>query len=128
MAKYLHTMVRITDPDRSRAFYEALGFEFRRDSPIVRNGELEATNYFFGMPGQEEELELTLNHDGRSYELGTAYGHIAIGVDDLDSTLEALARQGIEPEKPPYRVREGGSRLCFVRDPDQYRIEIIEHR
>jgi lactoylglutathione lyase len=126
MAKYLHTMYRIVDPERSRAFYEALGFEFRRDSPIVRNGELEATNYFFGMPGQEEELELTLNHDGRTYELGTGYGHIAIGVDDLDSTLEALARQGIEPEKPPYRVREGGSRLCFVRDPDQYRVEIIE--
>src|SRR6266849_3059301 len=126
MVKYLHTMVRITDPERSRAFYEALGFEFRRDSPIVRNGELEATNYFFGMPGQDEELELTFNHDGRTYELGTAYGHVAIGVDDLDSTLEALARQGIEPEKPPYRVREGGSRLCFVRDPDQYRIEIIE--
>jgi lactoylglutathione lyase len=126
MARYLHTMYRITDPERSRAFYEALGFEFRRDLPIVRDGELEATNYFFAMPGQEEELELTFNHDGRSYEQGTAYGHIAIGVDDLDSTLEALARQAIEPERPPYRVREGGSRLCFVRDPDQYRIEIIE--
>jgi lactoylglutathione lyase len=111
-------MVRITDPERSRGFYEALGFEFRRDLPIVRDGELEATNFFFGMPGQEEELELTFNHDGRSYELGTAYGHIAVGVDDLDGTLEQLAGQGIEPERPPYSVREGGSRLCFVQDPD----------
>src|SRR4029079_19015030 len=95
MAKYLHTMYRITDPERSRAFYEALGFEFRRESPIVRNGELEATNYFFGLPCQDVELELTLNHDGRTYEAGTGYGHIAIGVDDLDATLTMLAAQEI---------------------------------
>ena len=128
MARYLHTMVRVTDPARSRAFYEALGMEFRRDLDIVRDGELEATNYFLGFPGDDSELELTFNHDGRSYELGTAYGHIAIGVDDLDGTLGRLKEQGIEPEREPYRVREGGSRLCFVRDPDQYRVEIIEHR
>ena len=128
MARYLHTMYRITDPEKSRRFYEALGFEFRRELPIVRNGELEATNYFFGVPGQEEELELTFNHDGRTYELGTAYGHIALAVDDLDETLARLKEQGIEPEREPYRVREGGSRLCFVRDPDGYRIELIESR
>jgi lactoylglutathione lyase len=126
VSRFLHTMYRITDPERSRAFYEALGLEFRRDLPIVRNGELEATNYFFGFPGQEEELELTFNHDGRTYELGTAYGHIALGVGDLDSTLARLAEQGIEPEREPYRVREGGSRLTFVQDPDGYRIELIE--
>jgi lactoylglutathione lyase len=118
-------MVRITDLDRSRAFYEALGMELRRDLDIVRNGEKEATNYFFGFPGQDEELELTLNHDGRSYDVGTGYGHIAIGVDDLDATLASLKEQGIEPERPPYQVREGGSWLCFVRDPDDYRVEII---
>jgi lactoylglutathione lyase len=126
MLKFLHTMCRITDPERSRAFYEALGMEFRRDLDIVRDQELEATNYFFGFPGQEEELELTFNHDGRTYELGTAYGHIAIGVDDLDETLARLKEQGIEPEREPYRVREGGSRLAFVRDPDSYRVELIE--
>ncbi len=60
---------------------------------------------------------MTFNHDGRTYELGTGYGHIAIGVDDLDATLERLKAQGIEPEREPYRVREGGSLLCFVRDP-----------
>jgi lactoylglutathione lyase len=119
-------MYRITDPTRSRGFYEALGFESRRELPIVRNGELEATNYFFGIPGQDEELELTLNHDGRTYDLGDAYGHVALAVDDLDETLERLKEQGIEPEREPYRVREGGSRLCFVRDPDGYRIEILE--
>jgi lactoylglutathione lyase len=119
-------MVRITDPERSRAFYEALGFTFTGDFDIVRNGELEATNYFFSLGDAENVLELTYNHDGRTYELGTAYGHIAVGVEDLDGTLERLEEQGIEPERPPYSVREGGSRLCFVRDPDEYRIELIE--
>jgi lactoylglutathione lyase len=126
MATFLHTMVRITDPERSRAFYEALGFRFTRDMDIVRNGELEATNYFFSLGDGENVLELTYNHDGRTYELGTGYGHIAIGVDDLDGTLAQLEQQGIAPERPPYSVREGGSRLCFVRDPDDYRIELIE--
>jgi lactoylglutathione lyase len=126
MTRYLHTMYRITDPERSRAFYEALGFELRRDMDIVRNGEREATNYFFGIPGQDEELELTLNHDGRAYDHGTGYGHVALAVDDLDATLENLAGQGIEPEREPYRVREGGSRICFVQDPDGYRIELID--
>ncbi len=119
-------MVRITDPEASRRFYEALGFSFTRDLDIVRNGELEATNYFYSLGGAENVLELTYNHDGRTYDLGTAYGHIAIGVDDLDGTLAQLAEQGIEPERPPYSVREGGSRLCFVRDPNDYRIELIE--
>jgi lactoylglutathione lyase len=119
-------MYRITDPERSRAFYEALGLEFRRDMDIVRNGEKEATNYFYGVPGQDEELELTYNHDGRGYELGTGYGHIALAVDELDQTLTSLEEQGIEPEREPYRVREGGSRICFVRDPDGYRVELID--
>jgi lactoylglutathione lyase len=126
MTTFLHTMVRITDPDRSRAFYEALGFRFSRDLEIVRDGELEATNYFYSLGDQDGVLELTYNHDGRSYEMGTGYGHIAIGVDDLDATLAGLAEQGIEPERPPYTVREGGSRICFVRDPDCYRVELIE--
>ena len=125
-ATFLHTMVRITDPGRSRAFYEALGFTFDRELDIVRNGEKEATNYFFSMGGHDSVLELTYNHDGRTYDLGTGYGHIAIGVDDLGGTLRRLAEQGIEPEREPYRVREGGSRLCFVQDPDGYRVELIE--
>ncbi|MBV8395379.1 MAG: VOC family protein [Actinobacteria bacterium] len=126
MSHYLHTMYRITDPVRSRAFYEALGFTFSREMDIVRNGEKEATNYFFSMGDQRDVLELTFNHDGRTYEMGTGYGHIAIGVDDLDATLAALEQQDIRPEREPYRVREGGSRLCFVRDPDDYRIELLD--
>ena len=125
-ARFLHTMVRITDPERSRAFYEALGFTFDRDMDIIRNGEKEATNYFFSLGDAESVLELTYNHDGRTYDVGTGYGHIAIGVDDLDATLSRLKEQGIEPERAPYQVREGGSWLCFVRDPDDYRLELIE--
>jgi len=126
MVDFLHTMVRITDPEKSRVFYEALGFTFSRDMDIVLDGQLEATNYFYSLGGAENVLELTFNHDGRTYQLGDAYGHIAIGVDDLDGTLGRLKERGIEPEREPYRVRQGGSRIAFVRDPDQYRVELIE--
>ena len=124
MSNLIHTCYRITDIDRSVAFYNALGFEEVGRIPIRD----EATNVFMNIPGDGDmpRLELTYNHGVDSYELGTAYGHIAITADDLDSTLEQLAAQGIEPEKPPYTIREGGSRLCFVRDPDGYRVELIE--
>jgi lactoylglutathione lyase len=121
----IHTCYRIADPERSLAFYEALGLEKRRELPIRE----EAVNYFLGVPGKKgPELELTYNFetpDG-GYDLGTGYGHIALTVDDLDATLAELARKGIEPERPPYTVRAGGSRICFVRDPDSYRVELIE--
>jgi lactoylglutathione lyase len=126
VAEYLHTMVRITDPEKSRAFYEALGFSFSRDMDIVRNGEVEATNYFYSLGDHENVLELTFNHDGRTYDLGDAYGHIAIAVDDLEASLAELKSQGIEAEREPYRVRERGSLICFVRDPDGYRVELID--
>ena len=118
----IHTCYRITDIDRSVAFYEALGFEKRRELPIRD----EAINIFMGLPGDDDRLELTYNFGVDGYELGTGYNHIAITAPDLDETLARLKDQGIEPEKPPYTVREGGSRICFVRDPDGYRIEIIE--
>jgi lactoylglutathione lyase len=118
----LHTCYRITDIDRSVAFYEALGFEDRRRMPIRE----EAINVFMGLPGDEDRLELTYNFGVDSYDIGTGYGHIAVSVDDIDETLARLKEQGIEPEREPYRVREGGSRICFVRDPDGYRIELID--
>ena len=111
----VHTCYRITDPERSVAFYEALGLEKRRELPIRD----EAINYFLGVPGAPQpELELTYNFGVDSYELGTG-GHIALAVEDLDGTLARLAEQGIEPERPPYTVREGGSLLCFVRDQNR---------
>src|SRR5579864_1807544 len=118
----IHTCYRITDVDRSVRFYEALGFEEKRRAPIRD----EAINIYMGLPddGEEPRLELTYNFGVDSYELGTAYGHIAITAPDLDGALARLAEQGIEPERPPYLV--GSTRLCFVRDPDGYRIELIE--
>ena len=124
MAAFLHTCYRIGEIDRSVEFYEALGFEERRRMPI---GD-EAINVFMGLPGEDPRLELTYNHGVDSYDLGTGYNHIAIAVDDLEETLAGLAQSGIEPEKPPYRPggRTTGSLICFVRDPDGYRIELIE--
>lgn len=119
-----HTCYRITDIDRTVAFYEALGFQEMGRLPIRD----EAINVYMKQPsdGEMPWLELTYNFGVDSYDLGTGYSHIAITSDDLDTALARLAEQGIEPEKPPYTVQEGGSRICFVRDPDGYRIEIIE--
>jgi lactoylglutathione lyase len=106
------------------AFYNALGFEEVGRIPIRD----EAVNIFMNQPGDGDmpRLELTYNHGVTRYDLGTGYGHIAITTDDVHATLAKLAEQGIEPEKPPYSVREGGNLIAFVRDPDQYRVEIID--
>ena len=120
----IHTCYRIGDIDRSVAFYRALGFEEVGRMPIRD----EAINLFMNIPGDGDQpkLELTYNHGVDSYDLGTGYNHIAITTPDLDGRLAELRDQGIEPERPPYTVRDGGSRICFVRDPDGYRIELIE--
>ncbi len=121
-SELIHTCYRITDIDKSVDFYEKLGFEELRRMDLPDG----ATNIFMGLPDDGARLELTYNPGVESYDIGTGYGHIAITASDLDGTLGKLAEIGIEPEKPPYQVREGGSRLCFVRDPDDYRIELIE--
>ena len=121
-SELIHTMIRVLDEERSLAFYRALGFEERRRMPIRE----EAITIFKGLPGAGDQLELTYNFGVDSYELGTGYGHIALTVDDMDAALSRLAEQGIEPERPKYQLREGGSWLAFVRDPDGYRIELIE--
>ncbi len=121
--RLVHTNVRVRDIDASLRFYEALGFEHR--------GRLQfdgAYNIYLGLPGDGDTLELTVN-EGREepYDLGGGYGHVAIEVDDLDGMLARLAESGIEPEKPPYGP--GGRdefRICFVADPDGYRIELID--
>jgi lactoylglutathione lyase len=121
--KLVHTCVRVRDIDASLRFYEALGFE--------RRGRLQfdgAYNVYLGLPGDGDTLELTVN-EGREdpYDLGSGYGHVAIAAEDLDGLLERLAAQGIAPERPPYHP--GGRteyRICFVADPDGYRIELID--
>ena len=129
--RILHTMLRVGDLDRSIAFYtQVLGMKLlsRQDYP-----EGKFTLAFVGFDERvdgrqvgDAEIELTHNWGVESYEIGTGYGHIAITTDDIDTTLALLAEQGIEPEKPPYTIREGGSRLCFVKDPDGYRVELLE--
>ena len=125
-AGFVHTCIRVRDLDRSLAFYEQLGFELRG-----RLNFASAYNVYLGLPGGGDVLELTVNV-GRDepYELGDGYNHIALAVDDLDGLLAKLAAHGIEPEKAPYGV--GGTdsrreyRICFVADPDGYRIELID--
>ena len=123
----IHTCYRILDIDRSVDFYEAIGFREMSRFPI---GE-EAINIYMGRPGDgpEPSLELTYNI-GRDepYEIGTGYGHIAVSVSGLESILATLAERGIEPESPPYSVGDDSSLLCFLRDPDGYRVELIERR
>ena len=120
----IHTSIRVLDPERSLAFYALLGFEERSRKRV---GGDTATVIFLGLPGDGDRLELTVN-DGRTepYAMGEAYNHIALTVDDLDAELAALAEHGIQPERPPYEAYPGGSRICFVRDPDDFRIELIE--
>jgi lactoylglutathione lyase len=115
--------MRVRDIDASLRFYEALGFE--------RRGKLDfgsAYNVYLGLPGDGDTLELTVNvGQDEPYDLGSGYGHIALTVDDLDGMLQRLAEQGIQPEKPPYHP--GGREeytICFVEDPDGYRIELID--
>jgi len=119
----IHTMIRVLDEQRSIAFYEAFGF---REKGRQRVGGDTATVIFLALPGDGARLELTLN-DGRAepYELGSGYGHIAVTVDDMDAELARLAEAGIAPEREPYAPYPGGPQICFVRDPDGYRIEML---
>jgi lactoylglutathione lyase len=122
MSELIHTCYRIGEIERSIEFYEALGMKEIGRLPIRD----EAVNVYMGFEQDGPRLELTYNYGVDSYELGTGYNHIAVTVDDLDDVLPKLAENGIEPEKPPYTVAENGPRLCFVRDPDGYRVELIE--
>lgn len=119
----IHTMIRVLDEDRSIAFYGALGFTERGRQRV---GGDTATVIFLALPGDGGRLELTVN-DGRTepYEIGTGYGHIALTVDDMDAEVARLATAGVTPEKAPYAPYPGGPTICFVQDPDGYRIELL---
>jgi lactoylglutathione lyase len=123
MSELIHTCYRVRDIEKSVTFYEQLGMQEIRRMPIRE----EAINVFMGFEGDGPRLELTFNFDQKEpYEIGTGYGHIAIRVENMEEALRRLATMGIEPERPPYSIRAGGSLLCFVRDPDGYRIELLE--
>jgi len=122
--KLVHTCYRIGNIERSVEFYEALGFEELGRRPIRE----EAINVYLNIPGDGDryKLELTYNQGVESYDIGNGYNHVALSVNDLDELLASLKDAGIDPERPPYDVRPDGPRICFVRDPDGYRIELIE--
>jgi lactoylglutathione lyase len=121
---FVHTCVRVRDPEASVRFYEALGFEHR--------GRLNFSSAYtisMGLPGGGDVLELTVNR-GRDepYDLGTGYNHFALTVDDIHAVLGDLEPLGVAPEKAPYHPgdREELPLICFVADPDGYRIELID--
>ncbi len=118
--RYLHTMVRVTDPEASLRFYrDALGLEVLRkhDVPAGR-----FTLYFLAAPGQPEaQVELTHNWDPETYTGGRNFGHLAYEVEDIYAACERLQRHGVTINRPP---RDG--RMAFVRSPDNISIELLQ--
>ena len=124
--RLLHTMLRVGDLDRSLAFYvDVLGMRLlrRRENPAYRY-----TLAFVGYGDESDTavLELTYNWDTDHYDLGTAYGHIAIGCDDVVATCAAIRERGGTVVREPGPVKGGSTVIAFVEDPDGYRIELIE--
>jgi lactoylglutathione lyase len=117
-------MIRVKDLDRSVRFYtEVIGLREQRRAVLEKAA---ATLVFLADQEGHHAIELTFNHDGRDYELGNQFGHFAFGVPDLDAARDELARHGVEFSRGPYQVREGGSRIAFIRDPDGVELELIE--
>ena len=123
-AKYVHTCLRVHDPEASERFYGALGFE-----PRGRLNFSSAYNLYLGLPGDGDVLELTANvGQDEHYQLCTGYNLMAVSVDDIHAALAALEPLGVQPERPPYHPgdRDELPLIAFVADPDGYRIELIE--
>jgi lactoylglutathione lyase len=122
--KTLHTMLRVKNLEDSLAFWCGhLGMELRRRSDYP-GGEF--TLAFVGYPGEAHEIELTYNWDGRDYEIGTAFGHIAIGVHGIHELCARLKAAGVPVTREPGPMKHGTTVIAFVRDPDGYPVELIE--
>ena len=124
--RLLHTMLRVGDLERSLAFYtEVLGMTLlrRRDYP---EGRFTLAFVGYGEESTTSVLELTHNWDTGSYEIGTGYGHIALGVDDITATCEAIAAKGGRVVRPPGPMKHGSTVIAFVEDPDGYKVELIQ--
>ena len=123
----LHTMIRVMDMDKSIAFYTGeLGMKLlrRKDYP---SGEF--TLAFVGYGDEESNAVIELTHNWgqkEPYQLGTAFGHLAIGVPDIYGTCERLAKAGVKIPRPPGPMKHGGSVIAFIEDPDGYKIELIQ--
>lgn len=128
MMKILHTMLRVGDLERSIKFYtEVLGMKLLRTS---ENTEYKYTLAFVGYENDPEsaEIELTYNWGVESYDLGTAYGHIALGVDNIYETIESIRVAGGKITREPGPVLGGKTVIAFAEDPDGYKIEFIENK
>jgi lactoylglutathione lyase len=126
-ARFLHTMLRVGDLERSLAFYRLLGMEERRRRDVP---EGRYTLAFLGFPDDPSgaEIELTYNYGVERYDLGTGYGHIAIGVPDAYAACERLRAAGAKITREPGPVKFGTTVIAFVEDPDGYKVELIERR
>jgi len=116
--KFLHTMLRVTDPDATVAFFELLGLEERRRKEVPQG---RFTLIFLGVPGDEAEVELTHNWGESGYGGGRNFGHLAFAVDDIYATCRRLLEAGVTINRPP---RDG--RMAFVRTPDNISVELLQ--
>ncbi len=124
--RLLHTMLRVGDLERSLTFYtEVLGMRLlrRKDYP---DGRFTLAFVGYGDESSTAVLELTHNWDTSSYEIGTGYGHIALGVDDIQATCQAMAAKGGRVVRPPGAMKHGTTVIAFVEDPDGYKVELIQ--
>ena len=126
--RILHTMLRVTDLERSIAFYvDVLGMK------LLRRNDYPGGKFTLAFVGYQDEkdgavLELTYNWGGDQYDLGTAYGHIAIEVDDIYKTCEEIKAKGGTVSREPGPMKFGSTVIAFVKDPDGYTIELIQNR
>ena len=121
-------MLRVRDLDASLRFYcDALGMKLlrRKDYP---GGQFTLAFVGYGDESETAVLELTHNWDGRAYTLGTAFGHVAIGVRDIHAACEGLRVRGVPITREPGPMQHGTTVIAFVEDPDGYKVELIEER
>jgi len=124
----LHTMLRVGDLDRSLEFYrDVLGMRLLRKKDYP-SGRFTLAFVGYGDESEHTVIELTHNWDTERYDLGNGYGHIALGVEDLHATCEDLRRRGAKIVREPGPMKHGGSEIAFIKDPDGYRIELIQLR
>lgn len=124
--RILHTMLRVGDLDQSLSFYcDVLGMKLlrRKDYP---GGEFTLAFVGYGDESEEAVLELTYNWGVETYELGSAYGHIALGVDDIYTTCDTIKARGGQVTREPGPMKHGSTVIAFVEDPDGYKVELIQ--
>lgn len=124
--RILHTMLRVGDLERSITFYrDVLGMDLisRKDYP---EGKFTLAFLGYGRNPEQAEIELTHNWGVQSYEIGTAYGHVALGVDDIFAACDRIRAAGGKITREPGPMKHGSTVIAFVADPDGYKIELIE--